>query len=62
MSREREALEKIKFEAEFNGNKESVKKIFDIAKQALAPQEIQQKAFTFEEVSEALKPLIVDIK
>ena len=39
MSKEREALEKIKFEAEFNGNEESVKKIFDIAQQALAPQE-----------------------
>ena len=31
----REALEKIKFEAEFNGNDESVQKIFGLAKQAL---------------------------
>ena len=31
----REALENVKFEAEFNGNDESVQKIFNLAKQAL---------------------------
>ena len=31
----REAIENIKFEAEFNGNDESVQKMFMIAKQAL---------------------------
>ena len=31
----REAIENIKFEAEFNGNDESVQKIFGLAKQAL---------------------------
>ena len=31
----REAIENIKFEAEFNGNDESVQKIFGLTKQAL---------------------------
>ena len=45
---EREALKEIRFEAEFNGNDESLKKIINLCAQALAPQEPQEKTFTLD--------------
>ena len=55
---EREALEKIKEEARHCLNwQEGLNNIINIATQALAPQEPQEKTFTLEEIKRILKNL-----
>lgn len=49
-----EALKEIKFEAEFNGNDKSLKRIIILCDQALAPQEAQEKTFTLDEIKNVI--------